>query len=49
MYKLNELKGDSIHGLFYTAELQKVNNDENNLWFIKLILETRKREKRNSI
>ena len=44
MYKLNDLKGDIIHGLFYTAELQKVNKDENSLWFIKRILKTRKRK-----
>ena len=44
MYKLNDLKGDIIHGLFYTAELQKVNKDENSLWFIERILKTRKRK-----
>ena len=34
MYKLNDLKGDAIHGLFYTAEFQKVNKDKNCLSFI---------------
>ena len=44
MYKLNDLKGENIHGLFYTAELQKVNKDENSLWFIQRILKKRKRK-----
>ena len=42
MYKLNDLKEEIIHSLFYTAELQKVNKDENSLWFIERILKTRK-------
>ncbi|XP_053380052.1 uncharacterized protein LOC128548709 [Mercenaria mercenaria] len=46
MYKLKDLKGDSIKGLFYTAELQKVNKDENSLWFIERILKKRKRNKK---
>ena len=49
MFKLNDLKGDTIHGLFYTAELQKVKNDENNLRFIELILETRKTVKKETV
>lgn len=44
IYKLNDLKGESIHGLFYTAELQKFNKDENSLWFIQRILKKRKRK-----
>ena len=44
MYKLNDLKGENIQGLFYTTELQKVNKDENSLWFIERILKTRKRK-----
>ncbi|MCG8031750.1 MAG: hypothetical protein JAZ03_06205 [Candidatus Thiodiazotropha taylori] len=44
MYKLNDLKGETIHGLFYTAELQRVNKDENSLWFIQRILKKRKRQ-----
>lgn len=44
MYKLNDLKGETIHGLFYTAELQKVNKDENSLWFIESIIKKRKRK-----
>ncbi|XP_052768010.1 uncharacterized protein LOC128230882 [Mya arenaria] len=46
MYKLKDLKGDRIQGLFYTAELQKVNKDENSLWFIESILKKRKRNRR---
>lgn len=46
MYKLIDLKGDSVKGLFYTAELQKVNKDENSLWFIERILKRRKRKKK---
>lgn len=41
MYKLVDLKG-----LFYTTELQKVNKDENSLWFIELILKKRKMYKK---
>ena len=44
MNKLNDLKAEIIHGLLYTAELQKVNKDENSLWFIERILKTRKRK-----
>ncbi|XP_052761971.1 uncharacterized protein LOC128204608 [Mya arenaria] len=43
MYKLQDLKGDAIEGLFYTSELQKVNKDENSLWFIERTLKKRKR------
>ena len=46
MYKLLDLKGDSIKGLFYTVELQKVNKDENSLWFIERIIKRRKRNKK---
>jgi hypothetical protein len=46
MYKITDLKGDSIKGLFYTGELQKVNKDENSLWFIERILRRRKRNKK---
>lgn len=45
MNKLSDLKGDGIKGSFYTAELQKVNKDENALWFIERILKKRKRNK----
>ncbi len=43
MYKLKDLKDEKIQGLFYTAELQKVNKDENSLWFIERIIKKRKR------
>lgn len=37
MYKLRDLNEDTISGWFYTSELQKVNKDENSLWFIEKI------------
>ena len=46
MYKLRDLKDERIHGLFYNAELQRVNKDENSLWFIQRILKKRKRKKK---
>lgn len=46
MYKLKDLQGDNIKGLFYTAELQKVHKDENSLWFIERILKKRNKNKK---
>jgi hypothetical protein len=46
MYKLIDLNAEIIVGLFYTAELQKVNKDENSLWFIERILKKRKKNKK---
>jgi hypothetical protein len=46
MYRLKDLKDDIIKGLFYTAELQKVNKNENSLWFIERIMRKRKRNKK---
>jgi hypothetical protein len=46
MYKLTDLKGDNITGLFYTAELQKIHKDQDSLWFIQRILKKRKRKKK---
>lgn len=46
MYKLADLKGDLVKNLFYTIELQKMNKDKNNLWFIERILKKRKRNKK---
>ena len=46
IYKLRDLKDERIHGLFYNAELQRVNIDENSLWFIQRILKKRKRKKK---
>lgn len=45
MYKLQDLRDDGIKGLFYSCELQKVDKDENSLWFIESILKKRKRNK----
>lgn len=45
MYKLKDLKDEMIKGLFYSSELQKVDKDENSLWFIESILRRRKRNK----
>lgn len=46
MYKLIDLNDDSIKGSFYNAELQKVDKDENSLWYIEKILKKRKRNKK---
>ena len=46
MYKLEDLKGEQIRGLFYTAELQKVNKDESSLWFIERNIKRRTRNKK---
>ena len=46
MYKLKDLMNESIKGLFYTKELQKVNKDENSLWFIQRIIRKRRRNKK---
>lgn len=44
MYKLKDLKNESVTGLFYTSDLQKVDKDENSLWFIEHILRQRRRK-----
>lgn len=44
MYSLRDLNNENILGLFYNSELQKVEKDENSLWFIDKILKTRKRK-----
>ena len=46
MYKLEDLLGSPIKGLFYSNELQLVNKDVNSLWFIERILKRRKRNKK---
>ncbi len=46
MYKLKDLKDDQIKGLFYDAELQKVDKNEDSLWFIEKILKNRRRNKK---
>jgi len=46
MYTLADMKGENIPALFYTSELQKVNKDENSLWFIERILKKRIRNKK---
>jgi hypothetical protein len=43
MYSLQDLNNQPISGLFYSSELQKVEKDENSLWFIEKILKRRKR------
>jgi hypothetical protein len=43
MYSLQDLNNQPISGLFYSSELQKVEKDENSLWFIDKILKRRKR------
>ena len=46
MYLLKDLKDENVKGLFYSSELQKVDKDENSLWFIGRILRRRKRKKK---
>lgn len=46
MYRLKDLKDDDIKGMFYAAELQKVDKDANSLWFIEEILKKRRRNKK---
>ena len=43
MYRLKDLKNEKIKGMFYGSELQKVDKDENSLWFIKIIITKRQR------
>ena len=42
-YKLEDLKGESIDGLFYNSELMPVDKDTSSLWYIEKILKKRKR------
>lgn len=42
MYKLEDLKGETIKGRFYNSELLAVNKDEDSLWFIEKILKKRR-------
>ena len=45
MYSLKDLNDQKISSaLFYASELQKVEKDENSLWFIQDILKKRKRK-----
>ena len=46
MYRLKDLKDENVKGLFYASKLQKVDKDENSLWFIERILKRRKRKKK---
>ena len=42
MYKLTDLKNDHITGSFYNAELQKVDKNQDSLWYIEKILRKKK-------
>jgi hypothetical protein len=42
MYKLKDIMNEPIKGVFYEPELQKVEKDENALWFIEKKLRKRK-------
>jgi hypothetical protein len=44
MYRLKDLKNEEVKGLFYNSELQKVDKDENSLWFIERIIRRRKKK-----
>ena len=44
MYSLKDLNNQKIAGLSYSAELQKIEKDENSVWFIDQILKQRKRK-----
>ena len=43
MYKIKDFQDELIKGNFYESELQKVNKDENALWFIEKKIKKRKR------
>ena len=43
MYKIKDFQEEAIKGNFYESELQKVNKDENALWFIEKKIKKRKR------
>lgn len=43
MYRLKDFMDEAIKGNFYESELQKVNKDENSLWFIEKKIRKRKR------
>lgn len=43
MYSLKDLNDETMSGLFYNSELQKVEKDKDSLWFIDKILKKRKR------
>lgn len=49
MYKLKDMKDEAIKGLFYTNELQKVDKDQDSLWFIEQIIKRRKRKGKNEV
>lgn len=44
MYKLEDLRGDSIDGIFYNSELMAVDKDAESLWYIEKILKKRRRD-----
>lgn len=43
MYKVKDFQNEPIKGNFYESELQKVQKDEDALWFIEKKLKKRKR------
>ena len=43
MYRLKDFSNESIKGNFYESELQKVDKDEDSLWFIEKQIKKRKR------
>ncbi|MCG7879176.1 MAG: DDE-type integrase/transposase/recombinase, partial [Candidatus Thiodiazotropha endolucinida] len=43
MYKLQDLKQNTIQGQFYNSELLAVNKDADSLWFIEKVLKKRRR------
>lgn len=43
MYRIQDMDGSSISGNFYESEMQKVDKDENTLWYIEKIIRKRKR------
>lgn len=43
MYKLEDFSGEEIQGNFYQDELNRVNKDEDSLWFIEKKIRKRKK------
>lgn len=42
MYKLQDLLQEQIQGIFYSSELEKVDKNENSLWYIEKVIRKRK-------
>ena len=48
MYKIKDLEGEGVEGIFYESELQKVLN-EDNVFKVESIIKTRTRNKQKEV